>query len=695
MSTAKDHREWIRLKEGRATDPHAFLGLHEGGRLIRFWSPGSGRAKVEVWGTVYEMQKKSDTGLFELLFEKPLQPENYRIFHPSGLVARDPYVEAARVTEQDSKLFQKGLHYEIYQVLGATVEPTGVRMAVWAPHAKSVYLKGDFNRWNGLQNPMRRVGDIWELFLPGLGEGERYQFDIHTKEGCIREKSDPLAFFSALRPKTESICFDLGLYTWGDQGWNRRGLKQPINIYEVHLGSWRRYEGEFPKYREIAIDLAKYCKEMGFSHVELLPIMEHPLDESWGYQVTGFFSSTSRYGTPRDFQFFVDHMHQEGIGVILDWVPGHFPMDEFSLSQFDGSPLYEYEDARMSLHPHWHTAVFNYGRKEVTNFLIASALFWHEKFHIDGIRVDAVASILYLDYGRKEGEWIPNSDGTNINYEAVEFLKHLNQVVHERFPGTLMFAEESTTFSGVTHSDGLGFDLKWNMGWMNDTLRYFSKEPQYRKFYQEELTFSLHYAFTENFACVLSHDEVVHEKKSILAKMPGSDEEKFANVRLLYSYMLCHPGKNLIFMGAEIGQWREWSIKGVLNWELLKYPLHQGLQQCFKDFNFFYRKSRALWEKDYTWKGYEWIDDSTVQNGVLSYVRTDGKEKLICIHNFSPTHHARYFVALENVQGVREVLNTDAAQYGGANQLNHDIEIKEQGFYVRLAGLATLICEID
>lgn len=684
------------LVEGRHHDPHRFLGLHAAGRVIRLWRPGGETVHLEVSGAIVQAEKVGDQGLFEYLCPTPIQPADYRIYHQNGLLARDPYSFLPTLGETDLFLFNKGCHYKLYSVLGAQVKETGTQFAVWAPNAKSVHLVADFNHWDGRLYPMRSMGvsGIWELFVPGIGEGEKYKFEIRAKEGYLRIKSDPVAFASELRPLSASIVFDVNRYVWGDARWKRE-KKGAMNVYEVHLGSWRKGETEFPNYRDIALDLAKYCKEMGFTHVELLPIMEHPLDESWGYQVTGFYSTTSRYGTPADFQYFVDHLHQEGIGVLLDWVPAHFPTDDHSLNRFDGTALYEHEDPRKGIHPHWHTAIFNYGRKEVVNFLIASALFWLDKMHVDGLRVDAVASMLYLDYGRKEGEWIPNSDGSHFNGDAIEFIRHLNSVVHERFPGALMIAEESSSFAGVTHEEGLGFDLKWNMGWMNDTLRYFSKDPIYRKFHQNELTFSLLYAFTEKFSSVLSHDEVVHEKKSLLSKMPGSDWEKFANMRLLYSYMMCHPGKKLLFMGGEIGQWDEWNCKGQLQWSLLQYPLHFALFEMVRDLNLFYLEQSPLWEIDFSWQGYEWIDFSDSERSAISYLRK-GKEKcLVCVHHFTPEYVADYWIRLPNVKKIREIFNTDERRYGGAGHLNKQISLFEEGFTIGLSPLATMIFEVE
>lgn len=693
MMTTKSNGspELALLVEGRHHDPHHFLGLH--GQVIRLWRPGAEKIYLEVKGEIVEAEKVGADSLFEYTVKEPITGADYRIYHQSGLLAPDPYAQLPTVGEMDAFLFNKGCHYNLYSVLGANVKETGIQFAVWAPNASGVSLVADFNHFNGRINPMRSMGasGIWELFIPGLKQGEKYKFEIRTKEGYLRIKSDPMAFYSELRPLTASIAYDVNHYPW--RPWTPK--TGPMNIYEMHLGSWKNYGTEFPNYREIALDLAAYCKEMGFTHVELLPVMEHPLDESWGYQVTGFFAVTSRYGTPTDFQFFVDHLHSEGIGVLLDWVPAHFPTDDYSLNRFDGTALYEHEDPRKGMHPHWQTAIFNYGRKEVSNFLIASALFWLDKMRVDGLRVDAVASLLYLDYGRKAGEWIPNPDGSNFNIDAIEFLKHLNAIVHEKFPNALMIAEESSSFSGVTHKEGLGFDLKWNMGWMNDTLRYFSKDPIYRKHHQNDLTFSLLYAFTEKFLSVLSHDEVVHGKGSLISKMPGPDWQKFAGVRLLYSYMMCHPGKKLIFMGAEIGQWNEWDCKASLDWYLLQYPLQKGLFELFRALNHFYQAQPALWERDFDWQGYEWVDFSDADKSVTSYLRKSSTQTLLCVHNFTPEFQSQYWIPLKGAKTVREVFNTDRAEYGGSNQLNPHLSPEAEGFSIVLAPLATMIFEVS
>ena len=699
MSTkANGSPDLLLLSEQRHHDPHHFLGLHDTptGQVIRLWRPGSEKIHLEVLGQIVEAEKVSDLGLFEYVPAARITSNDYRIYHQSGLLAHDPYSFLPTLGELDTFLFNKGCHYALYSVLGANVKEKGTQFAVWAPNARSVCLVGDFNHWDGRLYPMRSMGvsGIWELFVPGIKQGEKYKFEIHTREGDLRLKSDPMAFYSELRPLTASVVYDLNAYQWNDAGWKKRALTGPINIYEMHLGSWRNYGTEFPNYREIAVDLAKYCKEMGFTHVELLPVMEHPLDESWGYQVTGFFAVTSRYGTPNDFQYFVNHLHQQGIGVILDWVPAHFPMDDFSLNRFDGTALYEHDDPRKGIHPHWHTAIFNYSRKEVANFLIASALFWFDKMHIDGLRVDAVASMLFLDYGRKAGEWIPNPDGSNYNIDAIEFLKHLNAVVHDRFPGALMIAEESSSYAGVTHPEGLGFDLKWNMGWMNDTLRYFCKDPIYRQHHQNELTFSILYVFSEKFMNVLSHDEVVHGKGSLICKMPGTDWQRFANVRLIYSYMLCHPGKKLIFMGAEVGQWNEWDCKAQIDWYLLQYQPHQGLYNCMRDINQFYLKNAPLWEKDFDWQGFEWIDFSDAQHSVISYLRKGTEKTLAIVHNFTPEYQSEYWIKLGGAKKVVEVFNTDASQYGGSNKLNPEVALFPEGFKISLAPLSTMIFEV-
>lgn len=698
-------------------DPHHYLGLHpvdDNTKVIRLWYPGASKIQLEVFGQIVEAKLVDNRGLFEYLVPAHTSFRDYRIYHRSGLLAHDPYSFSPSFGEMDSYLFSRGVHYQLYDVMGGRLIEhqgvKGVKFAVWAPQAHSISLVGDFNFWDGRVNPMRSMGGggVWELFVPGLPVLEKYKFEIKTKEGHLKVKSDPYALYSELRPRTASIVFDVNRFAWTDSAWmnkrvQERGKGVPLNIYEVHLGSWKKKEGYFLNYREIAHELAKYCIEMGFSHVELLPVSEHPLDESWGYQVSGFYAVTSRYGTPEDFQYFVNHLHLNDIGVIIDWVPAHFPTDDFSLAQFDGSYLYEHQDPRRGFHPHWNTYIFNYSRYEVSNFLIASALFWFSRMHIDGMRVDAVASMLYLDYGRNSGEWVPNIYGGRENIDAIEFIKHLNSVVHEKFPGILMTAEESTSFTGVTHPlewGGLGFDMKWNMGWMNDTLRYFHKDPFYRHYHHNELTFGLIYAFSEKFILVLSHDEVVHGKGSLITKMPGDDWQKFANVRLLYSYMMCQPGKKLLFMGGELGQWNEWNCKEELHWFLLSYPNHSSLQRMIKEINGFYRNSPALWEYDFEGRGFEWIDFSDRKNSVISYLRKGNQHYLACVHNFTPMFFPEYVIPLSNVKRIQEVFNTDRDIYGGSNKAGNSVNIihdssgRPTGFNIMLAPLATMIFEV-
>jgi 1,4-alpha-glucan branching enzyme len=593
--------------------------------------------------------------------------------------------------ELDLYLFSRGTHYKLYNVMGGRLTNGGARFSVWAPHAKAVYLVGDFNHWDGRGHALQPTRGVWSLFVEGLKEGDLYKFEIHTADGRRVFKADPYAYFSEVRPKTASRLFDVDRFSWTDEAWmqKRGGLNTPLAIYELHVGSWRKNLN----YRQLAHEVGKYCQEMGFTHVEFLPITEHPLDESWGYQVSGFFSPSSRFGTPEDFQYLVNHLHGLGIGVIIDWVAAHFPRDEFSLAYFDGTALYEHVDPRQGYHPHWNTHIFNYGRYEVSNFLLASALFWLDKMHVDGLRVDAVASMLYLDYGRAPGEWIPNFHGGNHNLEAIEFLRHFNSIVHHYFPKALIFAEESTTFHGVTYpldQGGLGFDLKWNMGWMNDTLRYFAKEPLYRQHHHSDLTFGLVYAFSERFILPLSHDEVVHGKKSLLAKMPGDDWQKFAGMRLLYSYMICQPGKKLLFMGGEIGMWNEWDCKGELPWHFLEYERHQGLQTCVKELNHFYLKQGALWERDFDHEGFSWIDASDIQNSVISYERRGHQTNLVIVHNFTPSYFPRYQIPFRG--RLREVFNTDKTEYGGSGKINR--KLVDDG-WVELAPLATMIFEVE
>lgn len=693
--------------------PHAFWGLHpytEKRKIIRIFRPDANEIYLEINGKKRKAYRIDERGLFAAFVSTTLTNKDYKIYHQNGLLSYDPYSFPLPPSEVDIFLFKKGVHYELYNFLGAHkcnidgVE--GIRFTVWAPNATSVALVADFNHWDGRLYQMVNINSsgIWGIFIPGIGFGEKYKYEIH-RDGRRYLKSDPCGFYNEMRPGTASVVTDVDKFQWEDEKWlkERKKGEVPLNIYEVHLGSWKKRGDFFPNYRDIAHELADYCKEMNFSHVELLPIMEHPLDESWGYQVSGFFSVTSRYGYVEDFQYFVNHMHKMGIGVILDWVPAHFPTDEFALSNFDGTALYEHADPRQGFHPHWKTKIFNYGRIEVSNFLLASALFWLDKMHADGIRVDAVASMLYLDYGRKDGEWIPNTYGTNFNLEAIEFLKHFNSIVHKRFPAVYTIAEESSSFQGVSYhleGGGLGFDLKWNMGWMNDTLRYFHKDPIYRRHHHNDLTFGLLYAFSEKFVLPLSHDEVVHGKGSLIGKMPGDEWQRFANLRLLYSYMICQPGKKLFFMGGEIGQYDEWNCKAEVEWYLLKYSMHKGVQDMVRDLNALYHSQEAFWRHDFTCDGFEWIDFSDVGNSVVSYLRKSDKEQLLCVHNFTPNYYENYTIRIKNLKFIKEIFSSDNMRYGGSNKIGKEPEIVKDEYgtcraiNVAVAPLATMIFKV-
>lgn len=595
-----------------------------------------------------------------------------------------------KLTAFDLHLIGEGTHYNQYEKLGAHItEAAGVRgvnFAVWAPNAKSVSVIGDFNGWDNRLTPMHCLGEsgVWEIFVPGLGTGAAYKFEIKSRINQYTvQKADPFGFYFELRPKSASIVYEINGYTWQDSEWmEHRGktnwLESPISAYELHLGSWMRVPEDNDRwltYRELAERLIPYVKELGYTHIELLPVTEHPFDASWGYQTIGYFAPTSRHGEPKDFMYFVDQCHEAGLGVILDWVPAHFPVDGHGLGFFDGTHLYEHEDPRQGFHPDWGTKIFNYGRNEVRNFLISNAVFWLEKYHIDGLRVDAVASMLYLDYSRKEGEWIPNAYGGRENIEAVDFLKKFNEVVFQYYPGIITAAEESTSWPAVskpTYTGGLGFNLKWNMGWMNDTLEYFLKDPVHRKFHHGNLTFSLLYAFTENFILPLSHDEVVHGKGSLLNKMPGNMEEKFANLRLLYGFMYGHPGKKLLFMGCEFGQWDEWNSDKSLDWHLLEYAPHKGLQRFVRDINQLYRSEPSLYEVDFDYRGFEWLDFHDVEGSVISFLRR-GKhydDFTVFVCNFTPIARLNYRIGVPEKGFYRELLNSDSAFYWGSNMGN-------------------------
>ena len=594
-----------------------------------------------------------------------------------------------RISELDTYLFAKGRHYEIYEKMGAHLAEedgkAGTYFSVWAPNARSVSVVGDFNNWDRTAHPMQPVqqSGIWDIFVPGVKAGDLYKFAVETSQGYTVLKADPYGTQSQLRPDTASVVADRRSFDWTDQAWRKahqeKKTESPMAIYEVHPGSWKKdpsMPGEFYNFKKLAVELADYVLEMGYTHVELIGLSEHPFDGSWGYQVSGYYAPTARYGTPADFMYFVNYMHDHGIGVILDWVPAHFPKDEFGLGRFDGTALYEHQDPRKGEHPEWGTYCFNYGRTEVSNFLVANALFWIEKFHVDGLRVDAVASMLYLDFGRSSGNWIPNEDGGNQNYEAITFLKHLNSIVAQRNPGAMMIAEESTAWPKVTgdvEDGGLGFTYKWNMGWMHDFLEYMKCDPIFRKYHQNQITFSFMYAYSENYVLVLSHDEVVHLKKSMIYKMPGTMPEKFGNLRAAYGLMMMHPGKKLLFMGQDFAQTAEWNEAKSLDWHLLeKYPEHQQLNHYYCDLLHFYQNEPALYELDDSPEGFAWINGSDAEHNMLTFCRMtkDKKNCLLCHFNFSP-------VAYENFQsGVlcpgtyTEVFNSNAAEYGGTGLVN-------------------------
>lgn len=592
------------------------------------------------------------------------------------------------ITGYDIDLFRSGKHYHIYNKLGAHIrneaEGQVTHFAVWAPNASAVSVIGNFNGWDRSAHLLSARTDgsgIWEGTISNVGQGELYKYFIRSNNGYEVEKGDPYAVYWEIPPRTASVVWDTR-FEWSDQTWLEKrkspALTKPISIYEMHLGSWRRVheqEGRWMTYRELAAELPEYCRSMGFSHVEFLPVMEHPFFGSWGYQVTGYFAPTSRYGTPEDFMFLINALHQAGIGVILDWVPSHFPTDEHGLGYFDGSHLYEHADPRQGFHPDWQSAIFNYGRHEVKSFLISNALYWLDKFHIDGLRVDAVASMLYLDYSRKEGEWIPNQYGGRENLEAIDFLREFNSAVHQSFPDVLTIAEESTAWPGVTQpvsNGGLGFDLKWMMGWMHDSLSYFQKDPVYRSYHHEQLSFSLHYAFSERFILPLSHDEVVYGKYSLLRKMPGDEWQRFAGLRLLYTYMYGHPGAKLLFMGGEFGQNHEWRHDNSLDWNENHDVLHNGIQKLVKDLNALYRSEPALYERNFTAEGFEWIDHQDATNSVFAWIRKGASpsDQLLFIANFTPLVRENYRIGVSKPGYYQEVFNSDNLRYGGADVIH-------------------------
>lgn len=671
-------------------DPFSVLGPQRSGsqQLIRIFLPHAMDAHLGQPGPA--MNRLPGTDIFEWTSEPTEIHEHYRVYwtdkdgKPHNYL--DPYSFPAQISEYDLHLFGEGKHWHIYRILGAHItkvdDVLGVLFATWAPNAERVSIVGDFNQWDGRRHPMRVHGSsgVWELFIPELTAGTLYKFEIRNRNhGTILLKADPYAQQCELRPKTASIVTAEDEYIWQDQNWiDHRSqsdwLHEPMSIYEIHLGSWKLDEnGEFLNYKELAERLVSHVKGLGFTHIELLPITEHPLDASWGYQTTGYYAPTSRFGTPDDFRYFIDYCHRHKIGVLLDWVPAHFPKDAHGIANFDGSALYEHEDPRKGEHRDWGTLIYNYGRNEVRNFLLASAKYWLEEFHIDGMRVDAVASMLYLDYSREENDWVPNIYGGNENLEAIDFLRDLNSVTHGEHPGTQIFAEESTAWPQVTRPTwmgGLGFSVKWNMGWMHDTLVYMSKDPIHRHYHHDQLTFGLLYAFTENFLLPFSHDEVVHGKGSMLYKMPGDEYQRFANLRLLYTYMFTYPGKKLLFMGNEFAQGDEWNHEKSLDWYVLDYPLHQGIMALTGDLNRLYRKLPVLYEHDFEDQGFEWIDCHDASQSVLSYLRKSNDEMVVVILNFTPKPHYRYRIGVPAPGRYRELLNSDADYYGGSNTGN-------------------------
>jgi len=682
--------------QGDHPDPFAFLGMQvsedaASNIVVRAFVPEAEQLWVVEAGkpdTSLPMHNVHD-GFFEVVMHNRHDRFPYRLRAANARgdtwEFHDPYSFPPLLSDYDLHLLKEGTHYRNYEKLGSHVRVIdgvrGVHFAVWAPNAKRVSLIGDFNHWNGLRHPMRfhPGAGIWEIFIPGLGEETLYKFEIKWRRfGFKVQKTDPYAFYFERRPKTAAIVYDINKYQWRDENWMRgraakNGLDAPMSIYEVHLGSWMRApeEGDrYLTYRELAHKLVDYVKQLGYTHIELLPVTEHPYDGSWGYQTVGYFAPTSRHGEPDEFMYFVDYCHRNGVGVILDWVPAHFPKDGHGLAYFDGTHLYEHSDPRKGEHQDWGTLIFNYARNEVRNYLLGNALFWLEKYHIDGLRVDAVASMLYLDYSRKEGQWLPNIHGGRENLEAIDFIKKFNELVHQQHPGAITFAEESTSWplvSRPTYDGGLGFDFKWNMGWMNDTLTYFKEDSINRKYHHGKLTFSLMYAFSENFVLPLSHDEVVYGKKSIAGKMPGDLWQQMANLRLLYGWMWTHPGKKLLFMGSEFGQWREWNHDRQLDWWLTDQPEHKGVMLWLRDLNRAYREQPALFEQDFVAAGFQWIDGNDYDQSIVTFLRwPESGPPVLVACNFTPVPREGYRVGVPMGGAWREILNSDSATYGGS-----------------------------
>ena len=703
MAPTLPDEQILRIVHADHWDPFSVLGPHvvaesgSPGVAIRAFLPHAEQAWIvegDGSGAAPAMTRIHETGLFEAVLPGRERVPTYRIrtvdAHGRTAEQHDPYAFGPLLTDFDLHLFREGTHYKNYEKLGSHVTAndgvSGVQFAVWAPNARRVSVIGDFNGWDARCHPMRVHSDagVWELFVPGLGQGALYKFQVKSQfNNHDAQKADPYAFRFEVRPRSASVVHPIDGYAWHDADWMARRpghnwSESPVSVYEVHLGSWRRAVDQgngFLNYRDIATQLVDYVKQMGYTHVELLPVMEHPFDGSWGYQTLGYFAPTSRFGPPEDFMYLVDLCHQNDIGVLLDWAPAHFPDDPHGLAMFDGTCLYEHADPKLGKHRDWDTLIFNYGRNEVCNFLLTSALFWLDKYHIDGLRVDAVASMLYLDYSREAGQWIPNRYGGNENLEAIAFIKRFNELTHGQYPGVLTIAEESTAWPSVSrpvYLGGLGFDFKWNMGWMNDMLEYFAKGPIHRRYHHSSLTFSLLYAFTENFMLVLSHDEVVHGKGAMLSKMPGDTWQQFANLRAFYGFMYGHPGKKLLFMGDEFGQWIEWNHDHELDWILLDFPVHNGLQRFVGDLNRVYRAEPALHQVDFQYEGFEWIDFRDTDSSVIAFLRRgrDPKDVVVVVCNFTPVPRTGYRLGVPEGGFYHEVLNSDAACYGGSNMGN-------------------------
>ena len=698
MLTTTKLYDIFHIVNGEHSDPHTVLGMHEmeeDGRkavVVRAFLPNAAGITVIDYANKrkkYPMERLHADGFFEVTIADREEWFRYQLEYTDadGNTWRsyDPYSFSPTLSEFDRHLFGAGTHYEIYEKMGGRLMThegaRGAAFSVWAPNAKAVSVIGDFNNWDARRSPMRRLGEsgIWELFLPAAAEGDKYKFHVTQCDGRVVDKTDPYGVYAEVRPNNASVLYPLKRYKWKDRRWMTARRKYdfrtaPMNIYEVHLGSWNRAEGDrFLTYTELAEQLIPYVKEMGYTHIEMLPVEEHPFDGSWGYQVTGYYAPTSRYGSPDEFKQFVDACHQNGISVILDWVPAHFPKDDFALARFDGTALYEHQDPRLGEHIQWGTYIFNYGRKEVANFLLANALYWMDIFHIDGLRVDAVASLLRLDFCKEEGQWLPNVYGGSENLEAIEFLKHMKSVIAEREPGALMIAEDSTAWPGVTKKvdeGGLGFSLKWNMGWMNDFLSYIKLDPIYRKYHQNKLTFGMAYHYAENFVLVLSHDEVVHTKSSMIGKMPGDVWQSFANLRLSYGFMMGHPGKKLLFMGGEFAQYSEWSEARSLDWHLLQYADHQEMQAYVKELNHLYTEEPAFWAEDFDPNGFQWIECDDAESSIVSFVRRSEEKELVFLCNFTPVVHRGFSLGVPQEGVYHERLNSDAARFGGSDVIN-------------------------